>query len=182
MGVNVRRAALLLPLAVCLAGCHGTSLPSAATEQAKAEQRAQQNALVNSEREQLNAIPPPAKSKFMAIHTMESWENPSLTIQPDMVTLHVLLADPIPQAGAGGMLRPIGARKEDLNISLNKLGDAISSIPASSWPYGRVIAVEEAHKTPAAGLPAVRRSMEEAVRGLNDLGVVAYDLSEGSLR
>ena len=98
------------------------------------------------------------------------------------MTLHVLLADPIPQAGAGGMLRPIGARKEDLNISLNKLGDAISSIPASSWPYGRVIAVEEAHKTPAAGLPAVRRSMEEAVRGLNDLGVVAYDLSEGSLR
>ena len=68
-----------------------------------------------------------------------------------MVTLHVLLADPIPQAGAGGMLRPIGARKEDLNISLNKLGDAISSIPASSWPYGRVIAVEEAHQDPCRG-------------------------------
>ena len=165
-----------------LTGCRGHSLPSPATEQAKAQQRAQQNALLNSEREDLSQIPPPAKSKFMAIHTIESWENPSLTIQPGMVTLHVLLADPIPQAGAGGMLRPIGARKQDLNVSLDKLGDAIASIPASAWPYGRVIAVEEAHKIPAAGLPAVRRSMEAAVGVLNDLGVVAYDLSEGNIR
>jgi hypothetical protein len=180
--VNVRHFSLLFPLVVCLAGCHGHSLPSPATEQAKAQQRAEQNALVNSYREQLNAIPPPAKSKFMAIRTMESWENPSLTIQPDMVTLHVLLADPIPQAGSGGMLRPIGARKEDLNVSLDKLGDAISSIPANSWPYGRVIAVEEAHKIPEAGMPIVRRNMEAVIGKLNDLGVVAYDLSEGSLR
>lgn len=118
----------------------------------------------------------------MAIRTMESWENPSITVQPDMLTLHVLLADPIPQAGAGGMLRPLGARKQDLNISLDKLGDAVTAVPLTSWPYGRVIAVEEAHKTPEAGLPVVRRNMERAVRILNDLGVVAYDLNEGNLR
>ena len=156
------------------------SLP--ADGQASAERRAQQNALLNSQREQLSQIPPPAKSRFMAVRTMESWENPYITVQPDMLTLHVLLADPIPQAGAGGMLRPIGARRQDLNISLDKLGEAISSMPTGSWPYGRVIAVEEAHKTPEAGLPIVRRNMEAAVRILNDLGVVAYDINEGNLR
>ena len=118
----------------------------------------------------------------MSVHTMESWENPWITVQPGMLTLHVLVADPIPAAGAGGMLRPLGARRQELNIALDKLGEAIASIPASSWPYGRVIAVEEAHKTPAAGLPAVRRSMESAIGTLNDLGVVAYDLNEGNLR
>ena len=146
------------------------------------EQRAEQNALLNSQREQLNQIPPPAKSRFMAVHTMESWENPWITVQPGMLTLHVLLADAIPAAGAGGMLRPIGARRQELNIALDKLGDAITAIPANSWPYGRVIAVEEAHKTPAAGLPAVRRRLEAAVGTLNDLGVMAYDMNEGSLR
>jgi len=45
-----------------------------------------------------------------------------------------------------------------------------------------VIAVEEAHKTPAAGEPAVRRTMEEAVGMMNDLGVVAYDIGDGTLR
>ena len=118
----------------------------------------------------------------MAIRTIESWENPSITIQPDMLTLHVLLADPIPQAGSGGMLRPLGARREELNIALDKLPEAITSIPQNAWPYGRVIAVEEAHKIPAAGLPAVRRQMEAAVNTLNDLGVVAYDMSEGNIR
>ncbi len=163
-------------------GCKGRSLPTPASEQAKAELRAEQNALLNSRRDQLNQIPPPAKSRFMAVHTMESWENPWITVQPDMVTLHVLLADPIPAAGTGGMLRPVGARRQELNLSLSKLAEAIAAIPQNSWPYGRVVAIEEAHKTPAAGLPAVRRSMESVVGTLNDLGVVAYDLGEGNLR
>ena len=167
---------------LCLAGCHGRPLPTPATEQAKVQERAERNAVLNSERDQLSQIPPPAKSRFMSIHTLESWENPWITVQPDMVTLHVLLADPLPQAGAGGMLRPLGARRQELNLALDKLSDAITAIPQSAWPYGRVVAVEEAHKIPAAGLPAVRRTLESAVGRLNDLGVVAYDLNEGSLR
>ena len=180
--MNARCTAFVLPLALCFAGCHGHSLPTPATEQAREAQRAEQNALLNSAREQLNQIPPPAKSRFMAVHTMETWENPWITVQPDMLTLHVLLADAIPEAGAGGMLRPIGARRQELNIAVDKLADAVTAIPQGSWPYGRVIAVEEAHKTPAAGEPAVRRTMEAAVGKLNDLGIVAYDIADGNLR
>ena len=45
-----------------------------------------------------------------------------------------------------------------------------------------ILCVEEAHKIPTAGLPAVRRTLEAAVGTLNDLGIAAYDLNEGSLR
>ena len=159
-----------------LTGCSGHVVPSA---QAAAEHRAE----TATEREQLDMIPLPSKARFMAVHTFESWQNPYLTVQPDMVTIHVLIADANPTPyGEGGMLRPVGARREDLNVSPAKLGEAISSIPQSSWPYGRVVAVEEAHKTPPKQEPVVRRNMEATVGVLNDLGVVAYDIGEGNLR
>jgi hypothetical protein len=128
-------------------------------------------------------IPPPAKSRYMAIHSFDSWENPYITVQSGMLELHVLMADsnttPI---GVGGITRPIAARKQDLNISMDKLGEAVSSIPEGSWPYGRVIAIEEAHKTPASAEPAVRRNMEVTIARLNDLGVVVYDPGEGKVQ
>ena len=119
----------------------------------------------------------------MTIHSFDSWENPSITVQPDMVTVRVMLADQNPSSfGSGGMLRPTGARREVVNIGLNKLGEAMSAIPPSSWPYGRVVAVEEAHQTPGKQEPLIRRNMEGIVGTLNDLGIIAYDLSEGNLR
>jgi hypothetical protein len=119
----------------------------------------------------------------MAVHTYESWDNPYITVQAGMVTLHVLLADANTSSyGAGGILRPIGARRQELNISLDKLGDAISAVPQSSWPYGRVIAIEEAHKVPPHAQPQVRRTMETAVSTLSDLGVEVYDLNDGKLQ
>jgi hypothetical protein len=100
-----------------------------------------------------------------------------------MLTVHILLADANPSSyGSGGMLRPIGARRQEVNIGLSKLGEAMSAIPESAWPYGRVVAIEEAHHTPGKQEPTVRRNMEAAVGTLNDLGIVAYDISSGSLR
>jgi hypothetical protein len=42
--------------------------------------------------------------------------------------------------------------------------------------------MEEAHKTPAAAEPAVRRNMEAAIAKLNDLGVIVYDPSDGKVQ
>ena len=140
-------------------------------------------AILNTERQQLEQIPPPTKSRYMAVHSYDGWQNPYLTVQPAMVTLHVLLADANTSPyGAGGMLRPVGARREEVSVSPDKLAEAMSSIPQSAWPYGRVVAVEEAHKTPAKQEPVVRRNMEATVGTLNDLGIAAYDLAEGNLR
>lgn len=119
----------------------------------------------------------------MAVHSYDSWENPYITVQPDMLTVHVLLADLNPSSfGSGGMLRPIGARRQNVNIAVDKLGEAMGAIPPGSWPYGRVVAVEEAHETPGKQEPAVRRNLENAVGILNDLGIMAYDLKDGNLR
>ncbi len=145
--------------------------------------RAEQRAAVSQERSELQLIAPPTKSRYMTVHSYESWENPYITVQPDMLTIHVLLADAnTTTLGEGGMLRPVGARRELVNVSPDKLGEAMSAIPPTAWPYGRVVAVEEAHKTPASQEPVIRRNMELAVGTLNDLGIVAYDMSEGNLR
>ena len=171
---------LVLPLSgLLLAGCHTPALPTKASEQAKASQRAQRD----MQRQQLDMIPPPSKNRYMAIHTFDEWQNPYITVQANMLSLHVLLADANTNPyGSGGILRPIGARRQELNISLDKLGDAMSAIPHTSWPYGRVIAIEEAHKTPASAEPAVRRTMETTINTLSDLGIDVYDLKEGKLQ
>jgi hypothetical protein len=163
-------AALALPL--LLAGC---SRASAGTKPATASPQA-----IESAREQLDLIPPPSKTRYMAVHSLSTWENPYLTIEDNMATLHVTLADANPsQLGVGGMLRPVGARQQDLTIRLSDLPAALNAVPQDSWPYGRVIAVEEAHDTPAAARPAVRRTVEAAIKTLGDMGVVVYEWNDG---
>ena len=96
-----------------------------------------------------------------------------------MLTLHVTLADANPsELGVGGILRPVGARRQDLNIRASDLPIALNAVPQSAWPYGRVVAVEEAHDTPASARPQVRRNMEAAMQLLNDVGVVVYEWNE----
>ncbi len=167
----------LLSLVVLLTT--GCSPHSVQTAQSATEHRAEATA----QRQEMEAIPLPTKSRFMAVHSYESWQNPYITVQPGMVTLHVLLADAnTVDFGAGGMLRPVGARRQELNLGPEKLGEAISAIPQSSWPYGRVVAVEEAHNTPASAEPTVRRNLEATVGTLNDLGVIAYDMATDTVR
>ena len=119
----------------------------------------------------------------MAVHSLSSWENPYLTVQENIATVHVTIADANPSAlGTGGLLRPVAARRQDVIVRTSDLPNALSAIPESSWPYGRVIAVEEAHDTPQSARPAVRRNVEATLKTLGDLGVVAYEWNEGGLR
>ena len=170
----------LLALATLLPAVNGCKrAETAITAPAAAFNNTQQRAMIASAHQQLDLIPPPSKNLYMAVHSLGDWQNPYLTIQPDMVTVHVLLADANPSNfGAGGILRPTGARRQDLEVRVEDLPAALDAIPATAWPYGRVIAVEEAHEIPAAGLPQVRRNMESAMQMLNDLGVVVDDRTE----
>ncbi len=115
----------------------------------------------------------------MAVQSLTSWENPYLTVQGSMVTLHVLIADANPSnLGIGGMLRPVGARRRNLDVRLSDLPSALNAIPEGAWPYGRVVAVEEAHGIPAKARPEVRRNVEAVLKTLGDLGVVAYEWND----
>lgn len=100
-----------------------------------------------------------------------------------MVTLHVTVADAnVSDLGAGGILRPVGARRQDLNVRTSDLPAALNAVPANAWPYGRVVAVEEAHDAPNSARPELRRNMETAMKYLNDVGVVVYEWQENTTR
>jgi hypothetical protein len=132
-------------------------------------------------RQQMELIPPPSKSRYMAVHSLDTWENPYLTVQGAMVTLHVLIADPNPSTlGVGGLLRPVNARRRNLDIRLNDLPTALNAVPESAWPYGRVVAVEEAHDAPNSARPQIRRNVEAVLKTLGDLGVVTYEWNDNN--
>jgi hypothetical protein len=115
----------------------------------------------------------------MAVKSLNLWENPYLTVQGGMVTLHVVEADAnTSDLGVGGMLRPIGARRQNLNVRVSDLPTALNAIRPEWWPYGRVVAVEEAHEVPVKARPDVRRNMETVIKTLNDLGVVVYEWTD----
>ena len=178
MLVVVRRyllfPALLFP--IVLSGCTRTAAPSVAETRALAAEQRQE---IDAARQQMELIPPPSKTRYMAVKSLSLWENPYLTVQGGMVTLHVVQADANKSdLGVGGMLRPIGARRQDLNVRVGDLPTALNAIPQDFWPYGRVVAVEEAHEVPVSARPEVRRNMEKVIKTLSDLGVVVYEWSD----
>ena len=173
-------AALVLAAAASfaglLSGCTTPAFPIPGNSGNAAEQRAQMEEI----REGVQQIPLPSKSRYLAVKNLTAWENPYLTVQANMVTLHVTVADANPSTmGSGGLLRPVGARREDLNVRTTDLPSAINAIPTTAWPYGRVVAVEEAHDAPQNARPELRRNEELAMKTLNDIGVVVYEWQEG---
>jgi len=184
MLISVRRPPSILPLALLpallfpllLTGCTRTSTPSQAEMRAIAAEHQEESAQA---KQQMEAIPPPSKAQYMAVKSLTLWQNPYLTVQGGMVTVHVMLADAnTSDLGKGGLLRPMGARRRDLNVRIGELSAALNAIPQNCWPYGRVVAVEEAHEVPVSARPQVRRNMETVVNTLNNLGIVVYDWSE----
>jgi hypothetical protein len=164
---------ILLPVAaLCLSGCKHAPADAAAVQQHYRQQ-------ADEARRDLSRIPPPSKNLYMAVNDMAAWQNPSLTVQENMVTLHVLMPDANPSdLGKGTMLRPEGARKQVLNLALDNLPEAINSIPQEAWPYGRVIAIEEAHDAPASARLQLRRNIERAVDTLQNIGIVVDEWSD----
>jgi hypothetical protein len=161
---------------VSLTGCSRPAFPMPGMA-SNSEQRQQEMDRIRIEIQQ---IPLPSKSRYLTVKTLTAWENPYITVQGEMVTLHVTLADANTSTlGSGGILRPVGARRQDLNVRTADLASAINAIPQTAWPYGRVVAVEEAHNTPAAARPEVRRNEETSMKTLNDIGVVVYEWQEG---
>jgi hypothetical protein len=176
---------ILVPaaLATCvMAGC-SRSQPGApvdpaiqAKEQAREQAQQQAQAAAQSRdaaRQELEQVPPPSKSLYLAVHSRDAWGNPFLVVGRDMVNLRVVYPDANPSSfGSGGLLRPAGARRQELDIRLSDLPQALGALPENAWPYGRVVAIEEAGTAAKADRPQIRRNVEAAIQTLNDLGIV----------
>jgi hypothetical protein len=174
VAANLYRLSLTWLLVTAIAGCSkpASQQPPEAAAQANQQAHAEQVAKETAS-QQIDQIPPPAKSRYLAVHTQENWANPFLVVGRQTVHLRVILPDANPNAyGTGTMLRPADARKQELDVRLADLPNALAAVPAGAWPYGRVVAVEETPVTPKADRPQVRRNVEATIQMLNDLGIV----------
>jgi hypothetical protein len=172
--------AFILTLSACSRGNQTqTAAPKPTPQEIKAQ--AQER---NTDSQELSQIPPPAKSRYMAIHTRESWGNPFLIVGKKTVTLRIMYPEgPQGQIAPGGMMHPSGARRRELVLRLSDLPEALAALPEDSWPYGRVIALEEDPIAPRPDRIQVRRNVETTIQLLNDLGVVVYEWpGAGTLR
>jgi len=172
---------LLWVVVIFSAGC-GQSAPANAAGNPAAGQMsvaAAKPGPLDVERVELEKIPSPLKSHYLAVVTANAWQNPFVVVGTDSLKVLVLMGDPNPSPlGAGGVLRPVGARRDIEVIAPDKLGEMLSDLPASAWPYGRVVAVEESKQQQRADRAAMRRNMEKTLQTLSSLGVVANEWNE----
>jgi hypothetical protein len=181
--VSVLGPALIF--SVMTAGCSRQNAPTGATPNAADQAREQAQAAakkIDAARQDLDQIPPPAKSRYMSIHTVESWDNPFLIVGGANLTLRIVYPDLTHSSALpSNMLKPAKARRQELEIRLNDLPDALGALPSEEWPYGRVIAVEEDPAETRANRLQVRRNVEATMQLLNNLGVVIYEWPSNGL-
>ena len=73
----------------------------------------------------LQAIPPADSAQFERVRDMRNWRNPYLIVRPDGVAL-LDVAD-----------------NAEIRLKPAELLPALAALPASNWPYGRVVAAAE---------------------------------------
>ncbi len=158
------------------AGCRQPQSTNPATETPRQAQQAQARALARKEataRDTLDQIPPPSKHRYLSVHSTDAWINPFLSVHRNSVTLRVIFPQ---QTGSpvdgGSLLHPEAARKQEMEVRIEDLPDALAAVPDFAWPYGRVVAIEESATASKLDRTQVRRNVEATLQVMNDLGIV----------
>jgi|SRR5579863_6078921 len=73
----------------------------------------------------LQEIPPADSQKYADMRDMKAWRNPYLVVRVDGVALLDV------------------TNNEQQIVNPDKLLEALARLPASAWPYGRVVAIQE---------------------------------------
>ena len=167
---------LVFPL-ILFAGCHRGTQASAPQQPTPHQiQQQQARALAKNEataRDSLQNIPPPSKHLYLNVHSTDAWQNPFLSVHRDTLTLRIIFPQQTSSAlDAGTMLHPAAARRQELEIRMSDLPEALSAIPDFAWPYGRVVAIAESPTASRQDRVQVRRNVEQAIRIVNDLDIV----------
>jgi hypothetical protein len=165
--------ALLCALLPGVTGCRNAAQTSAPTRTEVRQERRAEQSKMDTARQELEQIPPPSKNRYLSVRTKEAYGNPFLVIHPQTVTLNILYRDQDPNGfNGGGLLRPVKARKQEIDVRIADLPQALASLAPDVWPYGRVVAIEESPTAPKTERVAIRRNVEATIQILNDLGVV----------
>jgi hypothetical protein len=170
-----------MPLLILPAGCRQAVPTQEATLSPRQLQQQEARALAKKEataRETLDQIPPPLKRRYTNVHSTDGWVNPFLSVHRDSVTLRVIFPQRTGSPMDGGtMLHPVDARRQELEVRLQDLPEALAAVPDFSWPYGRVVAVEESPTAPRQDRAQIRRNVEVIMQMLNNLDIVVDEWS-----
>lgn len=166
-------AVLALSLTACSPARPANPQAAAAVQAARQQRIAEQQA-ETAYSQDLDQIPPPAKSRYMQIHKLKSWSNPFLMIGTHTLSLRVAASTSTPSV-PGRMLRSRAPKWRTAQLQLADLPEALAALPEENWPYGRVIAVEDDPSATRRQRVQVRRNEEATLKVLNDMGVVVYE-------
>jgi hypothetical protein len=99
-------------------------------------------------------IPPADPEKYQSVRDAKDWQNPYLIIGADGIVV-------ISKAVLGG-------RK---TVPLGNLRQTLLSLPVDAWPYGRVIAIQEAGIRSRDDDKVIEQNKEKAEQVVKGLGV-----------
>lgn len=88
----------------------------------------------------LQSIPTANSAQYDHIRDMKSWRNPYLIVRSDGVALYDV------------------ADNAEIRLKPDELLLALAKLPASNWPYGRVVAATETARTSDQDAVAIRRN------------------------
>lgn len=91
--------------------------------------------------------------KYRAIREAKDWKNPYLIVQPDGIEI-------------------VGVTTPGHPIAVDSVRGALEALADSAWPYGLVVAVQDAGITSSMQVaPQIRRNQAKLVNTLRKLGV-----------
>jgi hypothetical protein len=88
----------------------------------------------------LQAIPAATPAEYGKVRDMRTWRNPYLIVRSDGVALYDI------------------ADSAEIILKPDELLPTLAKLPASNWPYGRVVAAAENGKTSEEDSIAIRRN------------------------
>lgn len=88
----------------------------------------------------LQSIPAANSAQYDHIRDMKSWRNPYLIVRSDGVALYDV------------------ADSAEIHLKPEELLPALAKLPASNWPYGRVVAAAETARNSDQDAVAIRRN------------------------
>ncbi len=152
---------------------------AAAQKQQLADEAAAAKRGIHAAEAHLDQLPPPYRTRYTQVRTMQNWANPFLLVGQKNITMRFVnlqgFANLPNRVLPNEPLRKAGPQKSEIALRLIDLPEALASLPEESWQYGRVVAVDEDPATLRRERPQMRRNVEAVMALLNDLDVVAYE-------
>ena len=101
----------------------------------------------------LRAIPALTDERYRTTQDLKSWRNPYLVVGPDGVSLLDV------------------SSHEEHRLKMEELAEALANLPLTAWPYGRVVALQEAGAGSPSDSSRIRENRAKVAAALHSLEI-----------